>query len=157
MTNNVKSSVAKSNALMPENRCTRKNVAPFKQQNPVTMTEKFDLLEKKFQTINVEFDQLKIDHGVCKDKLGEAQQEISEWKKVTDGLRAEVCKLKKNLEPVPICVEKTAKETSVPSSSDTLLLRTIYHKLPCKSKIEFDQLKEDLIDLRLFIYMVSIK
>lgn len=152
MSSNVKSSVAKSNALM-----SKKHVNVFKQQSPVTMAEKFIHLEKRFQTIQVEFDQLKNDHGVYKDKLSEAQQEISDWKKVTDGLRAEVCELKKKLEPVPICVEKTVKETSVPSSCDTLLLRTIYHKLPCKSKIEFDQLKVDLIDLRLFIYMVSIK
>ncbi len=154
----VKNTLPKSNTSIPKN---SSNVAPFKQRNAVTMVEKFGLLEKDFQTMNVEFDQLKIDHEACKVKLAEAQKEISDWKNVTDALRAEVCALKKKFETVPVSMGKTSKETSIPSAlnnaDEISVLRAAYYKLPCKSKIEFEQLKEDLINFRLFAYMVSIQ
>lgn len=144
----VKKQLTKANVL------TRSNVSSFKHQNPVTVSEKLNLIEKKFQTVNGEMEQLKIDHQLCKNQLVEAQQEISQCKEVTNELRSEICELKKKFVPeeanIAGSLMKTLEEADV-------AMRTIYQKFPCKSQPDLDVLKKDLMDTGTLIYMVSIK
>lgn len=55
----------KTSVLQPKSRA---NITSFKQQNPITVSEKLNNFEKKFETVIVHLDQLKIEVQLSKEQ-----------------------------------------------------------------------------------------
>lgn len=147
--------------------------------NPITVSEKLNNFEKKFETVVEDVAQLKIELQLSKDQFLDAKKEIAKVKRENDELhsqllvsaqeiqkiKAEICDLKNKFELEEVNIGSAAKITdldqvdveSAVKTTDVTLPRKIIQKLPCKTVSELNVLKEDLMrDLGTLIYMVSI-